>query len=84
MWCINKFSFLRESNNRVMYTGFTAYLLSDECDVFDKDDNCVCQDMTQALSHYFIASSHNTYVSSSFNRFHWFNDTIVRMTILMF
>ncbi|KAK2188257.1 hypothetical protein NP493_138g02010 [Ridgeia piscesae] len=42
--------------------GFTAYLLSDECDAFDKEDDCVCEDMTQPLSHYFIASSHNTYL----------------------
>ena len=51
----------------VSLAGFTAYLLSDECDAFDKDDDCVCEDMTQPLSHYFIASSHNTYVSFSQN-----------------
>ncbi|CAL1548507.1 unnamed protein product [Lymnaea stagnalis] len=42
--------------------GFTAYLLSDECDLFDPDHVTVCQDMTHPLSHYFIASSHNTYL----------------------
>ncbi|XP_060068281.1 inactive phospholipase C-like protein 2 [Ylistrum balloti] len=42
--------------------GFTDYLLSRECDIFDSDQQTVCQDMTQPLSHYFIASSHNTYL----------------------
>ncbi|XP_041365135.1 inactive phospholipase C-like protein 2 isoform X2 [Gigantopelta aegis] len=42
--------------------GFTAYLLSTECDIFDMEHKTVCQDMTQPLNHYFIASSHNTYL----------------------
>ncbi|KAL5007407.1 hypothetical protein ScPMuIL_016213 [Solemya velum] len=42
--------------------GFTDYLLSEECDIFDADHKEVCQDMTQSLGHYFIASSHNTYL----------------------
>ncbi|BFZ05126.1 hypothetical protein BsWGS_08165 [Bradybaena similaris] len=42
--------------------GFTAYLLSEECDLFDPEHVSVCQDMTHPLSHYFIASSHNTYL----------------------
>ncbi|CAG5122392.1 unnamed protein product, partial [Candidula unifasciata] len=41
---------------------FTAYLLSEECDLFDPEHLSVCQDMTHPLSHYFIASSHNTYL----------------------
>ena len=41
-------------------SGFTFYLMSPECDIFDPDHNSVCHDMTQPLSHYFIASSHNT------------------------
>ncbi|GFS05595.1 phosphoinositide phospholipase C [Elysia marginata] len=43
-------------------TGFTAYLLSEECDLFDPEHLVVCQDMSHPLSHYFIASSHNTYL----------------------
>ena len=42
--------------------GFTAYLLSEECDIFDPVHLDVCQDMTHPLSHYFIAASHRTCV----------------------
>lgn len=42
--------------------GFTAYLLSEECDIFNPEHRRVCQDMMQPLCHYFIASSHNTYL----------------------
>nr|CAB3264930.1 inactive phospholipase C-like protein 1 [Phallusia mammillata] len=42
--------------------GFTKYLMSDECGLLDPTHLQVCQDMTQPLSHYFIASSHNTYL----------------------
>ncbi|KAJ8344723.1 hypothetical protein SKAU_G00289160 [Synaphobranchus kaupii] len=39
--------------------GFTHYLLSSECHIFDPQHKLVCQDMTQPLSHYYINSSHN-------------------------
>nr|XP_023691401.1 inactive phospholipase C-like protein 2 isoform X1 [Paramormyrops kingsleyae] len=39
--------------------GFTHYLLSSECHIFDPQHKQVCQDMTQPLSHYYINSSHN-------------------------
>uniref|UniRef100_A0A3B4WVR9 Phosphoinositide phospholipase C n=1 Tax=Seriola lalandi dorsalis TaxID=1841481 RepID=A0A3B4WVR9_SERLL len=39
--------------------GFTHYLLSSECHIFDPQHKRVCQDMTQPLSHYYINSSHN-------------------------
>ncbi|XP_039267113.2 inactive phospholipase C-like protein 1 isoform X1 [Styela clava] len=42
--------------------GFTKYLMSRECNIFDPAHAKVCQDMTQPLSHYYIASSHNTYL----------------------
>lgn len=42
--------------------GFTSYLTSAECHLFDRDHKIVCQDMSQPLSHYFISSSHNTYL----------------------
>lgn len=42
--------------------GFTQYLFEDDCHIFDCEHGEVCQDMTHPLSHYFIASSHNTYL----------------------
>lgn len=40
--------------------GFTSYLLGPEGDIFNSQHSKVNQDMTRPLSHYFIASSHNT------------------------
>ncbi|XP_028284322.1 inactive phospholipase C-like protein 2 isoform X2 [Parambassis ranga] len=42
--------------------GFTSYLTSTECHLFDPEHDRVCQDMSQPLSHYYINSSHNTYL----------------------
>ncbi|KAM5157020.1 1-phosphatidylinositol 4,5-bisphosphate phosphodiesterase delta-1 isoform 2-T2 [Mantella aurantiaca] len=42
--------------------GFLIYLLSDDGNVFNSAHNKVYQDMKQPLSHYFISSSHNTYL----------------------
>uniref|UniRef100_A0A3P9MXE6 Phosphoinositide phospholipase C n=1 Tax=Poecilia reticulata TaxID=8081 RepID=A0A3P9MXE6_POERE len=42
--------------------GFTSYLTSSECHLFDREHDTVCQDMSQPLSHYYINSSHNTYL----------------------
>ncbi|XP_071355631.1 inactive phospholipase C-like protein 2 [Trachinotus anak] len=42
--------------------GFTSYLTSAECHLFDPEHDTVCQDMSQPLSHYYINSSHNTYL----------------------
>ncbi|XP_038635780.1 inactive phospholipase C-like protein 2 isoform X1 [Scyliorhinus canicula] len=39
--------------------GFTNYLLSLDCHIFDLQHENVCQDMTQPLSHYYINASHN-------------------------
>ncbi|KAK2718361.1 hypothetical protein QYM36_005614, partial [Artemia franciscana] len=48
--------------NQLLIDGFTRFLLSEDCDIFDQTHLSVCQDMTQPLSHYFISSSHNTYL----------------------
>ncbi|CAL8364188.1 unnamed protein product [Arctogadus glacialis] len=42
--------------------GFTNYLNSTECHLFDSEHSAVCQDMSQPLSHYYINASHNTYL----------------------
>lgn len=44
------------------WTGLLAYLLSDTCDIFNSRLHAVTQDMDQPLSHYFINSSHKTWV----------------------
>ncbi|XP_041102330.1 inactive phospholipase C-like protein 2 isoform X1 [Polyodon spathula] len=42
--------------------GFTKYLMSHECHIFDPEHKNVCQDMHQPLSHYYLNASHNTYL----------------------
>ncbi|XP_041964406.1 inactive phospholipase C-like protein 2 [Alosa sapidissima] len=42
--------------------GFTNYLMSPDCHIFEPEQKTVCQDMTQPLSHYYINASHNTYL----------------------
>jgi len=44
-------------------TGFTTFLLSDEHSILNRQCQTVYQDMTQPLSHYFISTSHNTYLT---------------------
>ena len=44
-------------------TEFIDYLYSKENCVWDPTKDVVYQDMNQSLSHYFIATSHNTYLS---------------------
>jgi hypothetical protein len=46
--------------NSMIYLGFTNYLLSPECDIFNPNNRSICQEMDHPLNHYFIASSHNT------------------------
>lgn len=43
--------------------GFTNYTRSPAGDIFNPEHHSVRQDMTQPLSHYFITSSHNTYLA---------------------
>lgn len=42
--------------------GFQFYLCSPDGSIFNPDHSTLHQDMTQPLSHYFISSSHNTYL----------------------
>lgn len=43
--------------------GFTNFMRSPACDIFNPLHNEVNQDMEQPLCNYFIASSHNTYLT---------------------
>ncbi|XP_033703243.1 1-phosphatidylinositol 4,5-bisphosphate phosphodiesterase delta-3 isoform X2 [Tursiops truncatus] len=45
--------------------GFMMYLLSPEGAALNPAHTCVFQDMNQSLAHYFISSSHNTYLTDS-------------------
>ncbi|KAL1021825.1 hypothetical protein UPYG_G00018540 [Umbra pygmaea] len=42
--------------------GFLLYLISPECSIFEPRKQSLYQDMSQPLNHYFISSSHNTYL----------------------
>ncbi|XP_075996626.1 1-phosphatidylinositol 4,5-bisphosphate phosphodiesterase delta-3-A-like [Genypterus blacodes] len=50
-------------NQFMTRNGFTMYMLSKENCVFDSEQGRVYQDMKQPLAHYFISSSHNTYLT---------------------
>ncbi|XP_016095971.1 1-phosphatidylinositol 4,5-bisphosphate phosphodiesterase eta-1 [Sinocyclocheilus grahami] len=62
---INKFEVSEENkqNGVLGIEGFTSYMRSPVCDVFNPQHNEVNQDMDQPLCNYFIASSHNTYLT---------------------
>nr|XP_033773399.1 1-phosphatidylinositol 4,5-bisphosphate phosphodiesterase delta-3 isoform X2 [Geotrypetes seraphini]XP_033773400.1 1-phosphatidylinositol 4,5-bisphosphate phosphodiesterase delta-3 isoform X2 [Geotrypetes seraphini] len=50
-------------HNLMTLDGFIMYLLSPEGNIFNSDHARVYQDMHQPLSHYFISTSHNTYLT---------------------
>uniref|UniRef100_A0A8C5HF03 Phosphoinositide phospholipase C n=1 Tax=Gouania willdenowi TaxID=441366 RepID=A0A8C5HF03_GOUWI len=52
-----------QKNQFMTQNGFTMYMLSRENDVFNPDHVRVYQDMSRPLPHYFISSSHNTYLT---------------------
>lgn len=47
----------------LLHLGFTNFMHSPACDIFNPLHNEVNQDMDQPLCNYFIASSHNTYLT---------------------
>ncbi|CAH1249762.1 PLCD3 [Branchiostoma lanceolatum] len=51
-----------KANDCLSLQGFTLYLESKDGDIYNHAHDQEYQDMTQPLSHYFIASSHNTYL----------------------
>uniref|UniRef100_A0AAX7V6X9 Phosphoinositide phospholipase C n=1 Tax=Astatotilapia calliptera TaxID=8154 RepID=A0AAX7V6X9_ASTCA len=48
--------------NAMTFDGFLMYLGSAEGSIFNPQQRGIFQDMTQPLCHYFISSSHNTYL----------------------
>ncbi|XP_058477186.1 1-phosphatidylinositol 4,5-bisphosphate phosphodiesterase delta-3-A-like [Solea solea] len=52
-----------QKNQFMTPNGFTMYMLSKENWVFNPEHSRVYQDMKRPLSHYFISSSHNTYLT---------------------
>lgn len=44
--------------------GFASFLMSIEGDLFNPNHDQIYQDMTQPLQHYFIATSHNTFLTA--------------------
>ncbi|XP_058243870.1 1-phosphatidylinositol 4,5-bisphosphate phosphodiesterase eta-1 isoform X1 [Hemibagrus wyckioides] len=62
---IDKFEVSEENKQKGILgiEGFTNFMRSPACDVFNPQHNEVNQDMDQSLCNYFIASSHNTYLT---------------------
>ncbi|XP_036440557.1 1-phosphatidylinositol 4,5-bisphosphate phosphodiesterase eta-1 isoform X2 [Colossoma macropomum] len=62
---IDKFEVSEENKQKgsLGIEGFTNFMRSPACDVFNPLHNEVNQDMDQPLCNYFIASSHNTYLT---------------------
>eukprot|EP00730_Choanoeca_flexa_P016287 TRINITY_DN7664_c1_g1_i1.p1 TRINITY_DN7664_c1_g1~~TRINITY_DN7664_c1_g1_i1.p1 ORF type:complete len:1148 (+),score=314.48 TRINITY_DN7664_c1_g1_i1:83-3526(+) len=50
-------------NQRLSYQGLNRYLMSKRCGALDINHRSVFEDMSQPLAHYFISSSHNTYLT---------------------
>lgn len=58
-------SLLAKQHELMTLDGFMMYLLSPEGAALNVAHTCVFQDMGQPLAHYFISSSHNTYLTDS-------------------
>lgn len=56
--------FIVKKAHQMSFEGFTRYLCSSDCQVFNNEFGKVYQDMHHPLKDYFISSSHNTYLLS--------------------
>lgn len=54
---------INKSKSLLSLEGFTNYLMSEECTIVDYEKIDLNADMDQPMNHYFINSSHNTYLS---------------------
>lgn len=55
-------SHLAKQKKHMTKDGFLMYLHQEEGSILNPAHSLVYQDMTQPLNHYFISSSHNTYL----------------------
>ena len=55
-------------DNKLSYLGFLLYLLSEDNQIVAPELIDLHNDMDQPLSHYFIQSSHNTYLTGKLRR----------------
>ena len=53
---------MEDKKIRKKFLGFTNFLLGAESSIFDPAHHSTCHDMDHPFSHYFIATSHNTYL----------------------
>ncbi|CAL8375742.1 unnamed protein product [Arctogadus glacialis] len=51
------------TDRAMTFEGFHRYMESKDCSVLDQSHTVVYQDMDQPLCHYFISTSHNTYLT---------------------
>ncbi|KAK7871352.1 hypothetical protein R5R35_006064 [Gryllus longicercus] len=65
--CLTLIEAFEQSNlkmeGKLSLIGFTNMLMSEQFDAFKQHHKVVYQDMHQPLSHYYIATSHNTYLT---------------------
>uniref|UniRef100_A0A3P8ZLS6 Phosphoinositide phospholipase C n=1 Tax=Esox lucius TaxID=8010 RepID=A0A3P8ZLS6_ESOLU len=58
-------SLAARASRTMTFDGFYRYMESKDCHVFDQTHASVYQDMEQPLCHYYISSSHNTYLTGN-------------------
>ena len=59
---VNMFVLKTEPITEISYDEFTTYFFSNKNSIYPSEKSMIYQDMNQPLSHYFVSSSHNTYL----------------------